>query len=49
MKYSEIERKLRKEGCYLIRDGDHPLWYSSKTGKVFRLVITNQKKQKLGR
>jgi predicted RNA binding protein YcfA (HicA-like mRNA interferase family) len=38
MKYSELERKLKKEGCY--EDGvinGHPAWYSPKTGKFFRM------------
>ena len=37
MKYHELERKLRKIGCYPIgksRRG-HPLWYSPVTEKVF--------------
>jgi len=37
MKYSELERKLKKDGCY--QDGEmsgHPVWYSPKTGKYFR-------------
>lgn len=38
MKYSELERKLKKEGCY--EEGEmngHPLWYSPKTGKYFKM------------
>jgi predicted RNA binding protein YcfA (HicA-like mRNA interferase family) len=38
MKYSELERKLKKEGCY--EDGimnGHPLWYSPKTDKYFKM------------
>jgi hypothetical protein len=28
MKYSEIERKLKKEGCYCVDEsGKHPEWY----------------------
>jgi len=37
MKYSEIERKLKKAGCY--EDGSmagHPLWYSPITDKYFK-------------
>lgn len=38
MKYSELERKLTKNGCYL--DGEmngHPLWYSPKTKQHFKM------------
>lgn len=38
MKYSELERKLKKGGCY--PDGEmngHPLWYSPITGKYFKM------------
>jgi len=38
MKYSEVERKLKKAGCY--QDGEmggHPLWYSPLTGKLFKM------------
>jgi len=38
MKYSELERKLKKEGCY--RDGTingHPAWYSPKTDMHFKM------------
>lgn len=36
MKYSEIHKKLREAGCYVIRNGTrHPIWESPKTGKSF--------------
>ena len=36
MRYSEIEKALKKEGCYIVRQGaNHALWYSPKTGKTF--------------
>lgn len=36
MKYSELEKKLQKAGCYCIsKDGAHPLWFSPLTGKEF--------------
>ncbi len=38
MKYSELERKLKKAGCY--EDGEmggHPLWYSPITEKYFKM------------
>lgn len=36
MKYSELEKKLRKAGCYEIGNKDHPIWYSPITGKRFK-------------
>jgi len=37
MKYSELERKLKKAGCYYVRDGKkHPIWYSPLTRKEFQ-------------
>ena len=39
MKYSELEKLLKKIGCYptgSTRAG-HPLWYSPVTGKKFTL------------
>ncbi|MBR6746497.1 MAG: type II toxin-antitoxin system HicA family toxin [Muribaculaceae bacterium] len=37
MKYSELHRLLRKNGCYPTgaTQSGHPLWYSPKTGKEF--------------
>ena len=38
MKYSELEKLLRKNGCYQIREGKrHEIWYSPKTGKQFTI------------
>lgn len=38
MKYSELERILKKAGCYWIEDGKkHPIWYSPITNKEFQL------------
>ncbi len=36
MKYSELERKLRKAGCYPIAENSHPIWYSPITGNKFQ-------------
>lgn len=38
MKYNELERKLKKAGCYPTGEtqSGHPLWCSPKTGKRFR-------------
>ena len=33
MKYNELQRELRKAGCFLLRNGgDHDIWYSPITG-----------------
>jgi predicted RNA binding protein YcfA (HicA-like mRNA interferase family) len=37
MKYNEVERKVKKAGCYYVRDGKHPIWYSPITGMEFQL------------
>ena len=46
MKYSEVERKLKRAGCY--KDGEmngHPLWYSPITQKHFKM--SNHKSQEV--
>jgi predicted RNA binding protein YcfA (HicA-like mRNA interferase family) len=36
MKYSELKRRLRERGCYVIRQGgNHEIWYSPSTGRIF--------------
>ncbi|MCL1943445.1 MAG: type II toxin-antitoxin system HicA family toxin [Candidatus Azobacteroides sp.] len=38
MKYSELEQKLKKSGCY--EDGEiagHPAWFSPATGQYFKM------------
>ncbi|MBO4557484.1 MAG: type II toxin-antitoxin system HicA family toxin [Bacteroidales bacterium] len=39
MKYSELERKLKRIGCYPVGKDSHghPLWYSPRTGRHFRM------------
>lgn len=38
MKYSEVERKLKKAGCYEDSEmGGHPLWFSPLTNKYFKM------------
>lgn len=38
MKYNELEKKLKKAGCYWVRNGKrHPIWFSPTTGKEFEL------------
>lgn len=36
MRYSELEKELRKAGCYILKEGaSHTIWYSPITGKKF--------------
>jgi len=38
MKYSEVERKLRRAGCYFVLHGaNHDWWFSSITNRRFQL------------
>lgn len=38
MKTSELKKILKKNGCYLRRQGgNHEIWYSPITGKVFAI------------
>jgi len=38
MKYSELERHLKNQGCYCVENGaNHPIWYSPITNKIFPL------------
>lgn len=48
MKYSEVERKLKKAGCY--QEGEmngHPLWYSPITKKLFKM--SNHRSQEVAK
>ncbi|MCD7834318.1 MAG: type II toxin-antitoxin system HicA family toxin [Lachnospiraceae bacterium] len=36
MRYSELEKKLKKAGCKVLREGvNHCIWYSPITDKTF--------------
>jgi len=49
MKYSELERKLKKAGCYFVRDGKkHPIWYSPATDKEFQTSHHKSEEVKFG-
>ena len=39
MKYNELEKMLRKAGCYDTgeQQAGHPLWHSPKTGNYFQM------------
>jgi predicted RNA binding protein YcfA (HicA-like mRNA interferase family) len=49
MKYSELERKLKKEGCRLCENGSkHPLWISDKTGETFLMSYHKNEEVRTG-
>lgn len=49
VKYSEIERKLKKAGCYWVSDGKkHPIWHSPITGNEFPLNYHKAEEAKFG-
>ena len=49
MKYSEVEKKLKKEGCSFYKDSsNHPIWFSPITGKKFVLSYHRSEEVKLG-
>jgi predicted RNA binding protein YcfA (HicA-like mRNA interferase family) len=49
MKYSELEKKLKKQGCYWVKNGKrHPIWYSPNTGLNFELSYHANEEIKIG-
>lgn len=49
MKYSEVHKKLRDAGCYVVRNGaNHPVWKSPITGKTFPTSYHEAKEAKKG-
>jgi len=49
MKYSEVEKKVKKAGCYFYRNGsNHPIWYSPLTGSYFQLSYHPSEEVKKG-
>lgn len=50
MKYSELERLLRKFGCYDTgkQQNGHPLWFSPKTGLLFKMSNHHSEEIKYG-
>jgi len=50
MKYSELEKRAKKIGCFDTgrRMNGHPLWYSPKTDKYFKMSNHKSEEVKLG-
>ncbi len=50
MKYSELEKKLKKNGCYDTGDqmNGHPVWYSPITKNKFKMSNHKSKEVKKG-
>ena len=49
MKYSELEKKLKKAGCFLKREGSrHPIWHSPLTKKMFQMSKHKSQEVKKG-
>jgi Predicted periplasmic or secreted lipoprotein len=49
MKYSELERKLKAQGCSLYRNGKrHPIWISPITGALFEMSYHSSEEVKMG-
>ncbi|SCD19368.1 Hypothetical protein PSM36_0538 [Proteiniphilum saccharofermentans] len=49
MKYHELEKKLKKAGCYPAGSmNGHPLWYSPITGKYFKMSHHDKQEVALG-
>jgi predicted RNA binding protein YcfA (HicA-like mRNA interferase family) len=49
MKYSELEKRLKKEGCSFYKNGGkHPVWISKITGKKFAMSYHRSEEVALG-
>lgn len=49
MKYSELEKALKRAGCYLLKNGKrHPIWFSPKTNKQFATSYHKSEEVKKG-
>ncbi|MDR1197661.1 MAG: type II toxin-antitoxin system HicA family toxin [Prevotellaceae bacterium] len=49
MKYSEVERKLKTEGCRFVKNGKrHPIWHSPITNQYFELSYHTSQEVKSG-
>lgn len=50
MKYKELERLLKKVGCFDTKKQQvgHPMWFSPKTGKTFQMSNYGSEEVALG-
>lgn len=49
MRYGEIKRMLKKNGCYKVSEGkEHERWFSPITGKKFSVSRHNGEEAKTG-
>ena len=49
MKYSEIHKRLKGAGCYIVRYGKrHPIWKSPVTGQLFETSYHESEEAKPG-
>lgn len=49
MKFSELKKILKKNGCKMVREGaNHEIWYSEITGKEFPVGRHNSKEVATG-
>ena len=49
MKYSELHKKLKEAGCYIIRQGgNHPIWFSPITNLEFPTSRHESQEVKMG-
>jgi len=49
MKYSELHKKLKEAGCYIVRQGgNHPIWFSPITNLEFPTSRHESQEVKMG-
>lgn len=49
LRYSELKKELQKQGCRLHHEGgNHEIWYSPITGKLFPVIRHNTEEVKAG-
>jgi len=49
LKYGELKKILRKNGCKIVKEGaNHEMWYSKTTSKIFPVARHNSKEVPTG-
>lgn len=49
MRYSELKKLLKKNGCYIVREGaNHEIWFSPKTNRHFTVGRHNNQEVATG-